>query len=179
MKLTKITSKFNTIRLEITKTMSMEDVSTGVLEKIKNISEIKIKPKNDMMYQDIYSCICQNTKNEDILSSMSNLQPKWCLKIDFRKLDQHAGGKWLILDTTNVARTISWKAWNSPAEYPNWVARCDINWSQGTMLNPIFWKKVQGQKHPGRWGIDNTRVYLTYTECSLVKTMNSISKAWI
>ena len=21
------------------------------------------------------------------------------------------------------------------------------------MLNPIFWKKVQGQKHPGRWGI--------------------------
>ena len=21
------------------------------------------------------------------------------------------------------------------------------------MLNSIFWKKVQGQKHPGRWGI--------------------------
>ena len=21
------------------------------------------------------------------------------------------------------------------------------------MLNPIFWKKAQGQKHPGRWGI--------------------------
>ena len=21
------------------------------------------------------------------------------------------------------------------------------------MLNPIFWKKVQGKKHPGRWGI--------------------------
>ena len=21
------------------------------------------------------------------------------------------------------------------------------------MLNPIFWKKVQGQKHPGGWGI--------------------------
>ena len=21
------------------------------------------------------------------------------------------------------------------------------------MLNPIFWKKIQGQKHPGRWGI--------------------------
>ena len=21
------------------------------------------------------------------------------------------------------------------------------------MLNPIFWKKVKGQKHPGRWGI--------------------------
>ena len=24
--------------------------------------------------------------------------------------------------------------------------------SDGTMLNPILWKKVQGQKHPGRWG---------------------------
>ena len=23
----------------------------------------------------------------------------------------------------------------------------------GTMLNPIFWKNVQGQTHPGRWGI--------------------------
>ena len=51
------------------------------------------------MYQDIYNCICQNTKNEDILSSMSNLQPNWCLKIDFQKVDQHAGGKWLIHDT--------------------------------------------------------------------------------
>ena len=27
---------------------------------------------------------------------MSNLQPNWCLKIDFQKVDQHAGGKWLI-----------------------------------------------------------------------------------
>ena len=78
----------------------MEDVSTGVLEKIKNIYEVKIKPKNDMMYHDIYDCICQNTKkNEDILSSMSNLQPNWCLKIDFQKVDHHAGGKWLIHDT--------------------------------------------------------------------------------
>ena len=38
-------------------------------------------------------------KNEDILSSMSNLQPNWYLKIDFQKVDQHAGGKWLIHDT--------------------------------------------------------------------------------
>ena len=52
-----------------------------------------------MMYQDIYYCICQNTKNEDILSIMSNLQPKCCLKADFQKVDQHAEGKWLIHDT--------------------------------------------------------------------------------
>ena len=54
---------------------------------------------------------------------------------------------------TYVARTISCKAWNSPAEYPSWVARCDIKGSDGTMLNPIFWKKVRGQKRPERWGI--------------------------
>ena len=38
-------------------------------------------------------------KNEDILSSMWNLQPNCCLKIDFQKVDQYAGGKWLIHDT--------------------------------------------------------------------------------
>ena len=26
------------------------------------------------------------------------------------------------------------------------------------MLNPIFWKKVQGQKHPGRWGIEEHQI---------------------
>ena len=31
---------------------------------------------------------------------MSNLQPNCCLKFDFEKVDQHAGGKWLIHDTT-------------------------------------------------------------------------------
>ena len=52
------------------------------------------------MYQDIYNCICQNTKKIfDSLSIMSNLQPNCCLKFDFQKVDQHAGGKWLIHDT--------------------------------------------------------------------------------
>ena len=46
---------------------------------------------------------------------MSNLQPNCCLEFDFQKVDQHAGGKWLIHDTKR--------------------------------------RKVQGQKHPGRWGI--------------------------
>ena len=31
---------------------------------------------------------------------MSNLQPNYCLKVDFqKKMEQHAGGKWLIYDT--------------------------------------------------------------------------------
>ena len=83
---------------------------------------------------------------------MSNLQSNCWLKFYFQKVDQHAGGKWLIHDT-NAARTISCKAWNSPAEYPSWVVRCDIKGFVSTVLNPIFSKKVQGQKHPGRWGI--------------------------
>ena len=52
------------------------------------------------MYQDIYNCICENTKiKKDSLSIMSNLQPNCCLEFDFQKVDQHAGGKWLIHDT--------------------------------------------------------------------------------
>ena len=38
-------------------------------------------------------------KIEDTLSIMSNLQPNCCLKVDFQKVDQHTGGKWLIHDT--------------------------------------------------------------------------------
>ena len=30
---------------------------------------------------------------------MSNLQPHCWLKVDFQKVDQHTGGKWLIHDT--------------------------------------------------------------------------------
>ena len=33
------------------------------------------------------------------LPIMSNLQPNCCLKFNFQKVDQHAGGKWLIHDT--------------------------------------------------------------------------------
>ena len=52
------------------------------------------------MYQDIYNCICQNTQQkQDSLSIMSKLQPNCCLEFDFQKVDQHAGGKWLIYDT--------------------------------------------------------------------------------
>ena len=84
---------------------------------------------------------------------MSHLQPNCCLKIDFQMVGQHAGGKWLIHDAA-----ISCIAWTSPAEYPSWVARCYIKGSDGTMLNQIFWKKVQGQKHPGRLGIVENQI---------------------
>ena len=38
-------------------------------------------------------------KKLDLLSIMSNLQPNFCLTFDLQKVDQHAGGKWLIHDT--------------------------------------------------------------------------------
>ena len=38
-------------------------------------------------------------KNEDILSIMSNVEPNCSLNVDSQKVDQHAGGKWLIHDT--------------------------------------------------------------------------------
>ena len=47
----------------------------------------------------IIAYVKAHTKNWDIFSIMSNLQLNCYLKFDFRKVDQHAGGKWLIHDT--------------------------------------------------------------------------------
>ena len=46
-----------------------------------------------------YTIAYVQIQKNDILSIMSNLQPNCCLKVDFQKVDQHAGGKWLIHDT--------------------------------------------------------------------------------
>ena len=48
-----------------------------------------------MMYQDIYNCICKNTKKWRY--TIQYVKPT--VQIDFQKVDQHAGGKWLIHDT--------------------------------------------------------------------------------
>ena len=55
---------------------------------------------------------------------MSNLQPNCCLEFEFRKVDQHAGGKWLIHDTKR-RKDNQLQSLKLPAEYPSWVARCD------------------------------------------------------
>ena len=83
---------------------------------------------------------------------MSNLQPNCCLEFDFQKVDQHAGGKWLIHDTKH-RKDNQLQILKLPCRISSWVARCAIMGSVSTVLNPIFSKKVQGQKHPGRWGI--------------------------
>ena len=67
-------------------------------------------------------------------------------------MDQHPGGKWLTPIQTPQGQSAA-KPETPLQNIQVRVARCDIKESDGTMLNPIFWKKVQGQKHPGRWGI--------------------------
>ena len=37
-----------------------------------------------------------NQKQQKMLSLMSNLQTYYHFKLDFQKVDQHTGGKWLI-----------------------------------------------------------------------------------
>ena len=54
------------------------------------------------MYQDIHHCICQNTQKKEKKKFIIHYvipTPHCCLKFDFQKVDQHAGGKWLIHDT--------------------------------------------------------------------------------
>ena len=85
-----------------------------------------------------------HTHKKDSLSIMSNLQPNCCLEFDFQKVDQRAGGKWLIHDTKRC-KDSQLQIPKFPAEYPSWVARCDIKGSVSTVLNPIFSKKAQGQ----------------------------------
>ena len=57
------------------------------------------------MYQDIYSCICQNTKktrfNIHYVKSTAQL---FFFKFDFQKVDQHAGDKWLIKIEDSISR---------------------------------------------------------------------------
>ena len=48
-------------------------------------------------------------KNEDLQAIMSNLQPICCLKVDFKKVDKHAGGKWSIRDTKRHKVLCDWQ----------------------------------------------------------------------
>ena len=91
-------------------------------------------------------------------------------KINFQKVDQHAGGKWLIHDTKrrkdNQLQSLKLPCRISKLSmFVRIVARCEIKGSDGTVLNPIFWKTVQGQKHPGRWGIVEHQIPLVSKCC--------------
>ena len=63
---------------------------------------------------------------------MSNLQPNCCLKFDFQKVDQHAGGKWLIHDTKrrkdnqlqSLKRTLRGDIWIPKKDVASMDGRC-------------------------------------------------------
>ena len=80
---------------------------------------------------------------------MSNLQTYYHFKLNFQKVDQHRGGKWLIHGTITPQGQWSCKAWYSPVEFPSRECNHDIKESKGNMSNPIFKENVQGRKHPG------------------------------
>ena len=69
---------------------------------------------------------------------MSNLQTYYC-KLNFQKVDQHTGDKWLIHGTKR----------RKDNQLQSKECKHDIKESKGNMLNPIFKENVQGQKHPG------------------------------
>ena len=102
-----------------------------------------------MMYQDINNCICQNTINEDLLSIMSKLQPNCCLKIDFQKMDQHAGGKWLIQDTKR-RKVNQLQSLNLPCRISKLSRDKGVRWHY--VVSDIL-KEGPVTKYRGRWGI--------------------------
>ena len=76
---------------------------------------------------------------------MLNLQAHYHFKLDFQKVDQHTGGKWLIhgtkhrkdnqLQSLELPCRIYWKSKHD-----------DMKESGENMFNPIFEKNVQGKK---------------------------------
>ena len=107
------------------------------------------------MYQDIYNWICQNTKKLRYTIHYVKPTAQLLLKSRFPK-----GGPTCRRQVVNPRQQTSQR--QSVAKHETlmqniqveWIDdRCDIKGSDGTMLNPIFWKKVHGQKHPGRWEI--------------------------
>ena len=85
---------------------------------------------------------------------MLNLQAHYHIKLDFQKVDQHTGDKWLIHGTKHH-KTISCKAWDFPAEYPNIESKRDIKESESNIFNPECKRNVQGWKH-----INNISIFI-------------------
>ena len=74
----------------------------------------------------------------DSLSIMSNLQPNCCLKFDFQKVDQHAGGKWLIQDTKS-RKDNQLQSLKLPCRIWWWTG----GWRWWKWMNLSLWKNEQ------------------------------------
>ena len=106
--------------------------------KIKHCSRYENKVnENKVLYCKALRCeTLKNNKNCFPSIKLTNLL---AFKLDFQKVDQHMGASgWS--SAPNAARTISWKAWNPPAEteYPSRECIHNVKESKGNMFNPIF-----------------------------------------
>ena len=82
-----------------------------------------------MKYQDIYNCICQNTKN--LRYTIHYVKPTAQLLFEsrFPKVDQHAGDKWLIHDTKRHK--------DNNDNYVSWWYYCPA--CRTSLIATIFW----------------------------------------
>ena len=79
---------------------------------------------------------------------MLNLQTYYHFKLDFQKMGQHTGGKWLIHGTKR-RKDNQLQSLELPVKYPSMESKHGIKASIGNMFNPIFKENVQERKHPG------------------------------
>ena len=114
----------------------------------------KVKPKNDLMYQDIYNCICQNTQKK-LRYIIHYVKPT-------AQMDQHAGGKWLIhickRGVPDLVKLQSREYYQSLLKYNNDLKK---KWHDDVIKwkhFPRYWPFVRGihrstvnSPHKGQW----------------------------
>ena len=81
---------------------------------------------------------------------MPSIQTYYHFELDFQKVDQHTGGKWLI-HSSKRRKDNQLQSLQLPCRI-TYSRECkhDIKDSEGNMFNPIFKENVRGQNHPGR-----------------------------
>ena len=79
----------------------------------------------------------------------SNIQTHYHFKLDFQKVDQHTGRKWLIHDTKH-RKDNQLQSMEHPVEYSSRESKHEVKESERNIFNPVFKRNVQGRKHPGR-----------------------------
>ena len=78
-----------------------------------------------------------NKKQQKSVFHYVKLQTYCHFKLDFPKMDQYTGGKWLIHGTKR-RKDNQLQSLELPVECPSWECKYDIKESKGNMFNPIF-----------------------------------------
>ena len=109
--------------IESVKTTSMENVSTGVLDRIKE-HYLKYIDKAEKSY-DVLRHTIAYVKIKKWRLAVHYVKPtaQLLFKSRFQKVDQHAGGKWLIHDNK---RHKDYQLQSLKLPCPSWVSWCDI-----------------------------------------------------